>query len=716
MAYLIISKINYNYTISECYFHFLKRIIPNLDYHNDLYEKYKPILKYIQYYIDKQSIDSINIPPGFKIVKQIDVVYKQKIPSLMKKHFTESYIVCIDIINSLIKKIIGSEFLESFVKIKQINEIEIDVGELKKWTNEMMIAYSKLPREYEKSGIEVADCLEEGLRQLCKGRDKMGNLIIPPIKKEKIENNKIENEQKNKREEIRLKRQNEIKEMVEKYKKEKEEKQKKEQEEKEKKQMEQKKQFHQMIIESKKKNKKVIEELSLLKKKKEEEKLQQIKLKKEKEKELEMKKKEEKILFFKKQNQKLKEQFLLLKKEKEETLKKRINSNPKIPILHTDYLEKDKDYIQFDKNLIFIFQDIISNNKGISFLFSKFEEHLKLLFEIYSKIGQKSLTFNNNREQVLYLNEFKELLVNFTVLNILISPEQMNYIFKRLARKNENKGDNLFITYDDFKISFLFLIIYSKLSEKGTKINQEEVNSITCDNLNNFFEYLGLKIPFEKREIENFINIRRGMNAKEFLELQKKMKKEKLFLFKSFIPKSRSISRPHSQLKINSVQKPQDKISVDSLTNIKVIKPDIKKGKKTTKDDVLDFSNKENEVENSEQNNKSRDELNANQELKNDVLRERKKSRVESKNNSKSNSLNSKRKNRSMSSNRSKESDKTFSRPSSSNSKTSINRKLNLNNTNTKINNSSNQTFNEKDNNVIQILNANGKEETWNIK
>ena len=80
---------------------------------------------------------------------------------------------------------------------------------------------------------------------------------------------------------------------------------------------------------------------------------------------------------------------------------------------------------------------------------------------------------------------------------------KMNFTFKRIARKNENKGDTLFITYDDFKISLLFLIIYSKLSDKGTKITQEEVNSINCDNVNQFFEYLGFKIPFEK--IPNFI-------------------------------------------------------------------------------------------------------------------------------------------------------------------------------------------------------------------
>ena len=711
MGYLIMSKINYNYTISECYCHFLNRIIPNLNYHNDYYEKYKPILKYIKHYIDKQSIDVINIPPGFKIVKQIDVVYKHKIPSLMKKHFTESYIICIDIINSLIQKIIGSEFLESFVKIKQIDDIEIDLGEIKKWTNEMMIAYSKLPKEYEKIGIEVADCLEERLRELCKGRDKMGNIIIPPIKKEKIETNILENELKKKKEEIRIKRQNEIKEMVEKYKKEKEEKQKKELEEKETKEMEKKKQFHEMIIESKKKNKKVLEELSLLKKKKEEEKLQQIKLKQEKDNELKMKKKEEKALFFKKQNQKLKEQFLLLKKEKEETLKKRTNSNPKIPIVHTDYLEKDKDYIEFDKKLIQIFNDIITNNKEISFLFLKFEEHLKLLFDIYSKIGQKSLTFNNNREQVLYLNEFKELLVNFTVLNILISPDQMNFTFKRIARKNENKGDTLFITYDDFKISLLFLIIYSKLSDKGTKITQEEVNSINCDNVNQFFEYLGFKIPFEKREIENYINVRRGMNAKEFLELQKKMKKEKLYLFKSFNQKTKSMSRPHSQIKhrVNSIQKTQQDKTIDVLTNIKIIQPDTNNETKVSKDNsLIKCLNKEIEEmennENREHKNKYINELNSNQgiQLKNNKLKETKES----------NSIsfkNSKNKKRKTSSKSSKESNKTFSRPSSSNSKSSNQRKVSKNNNGIK-------QIDSKDNNSIQILNANGKEETWNIK
>ena len=343
------------------------------------------------------------------------------------------------------------------------------------------------------------------------------------------------------------------------------------------------------------------------------------------------------------------------------------------------------------------------------------------MFDIYSKIGQKSLTFNNNREQVLYLNEFKELLVNFTVLNILISPDQMNFTFKRIARKNENKGDTLFITYDDFKISLLFLIIYSKLSDKGTKITQEEVNSINCDNVNQFFEYLGFKIPFEKREIENYINVRRGMNAKEFLELQKKMKKEKLYLFKSFNQKTKFMSRPHSQIKhrVNSIQKTQQDKTIDVLTNIKIIQPDTNNETKVSKDNsLIECLNKEIEEmennENREHKNKYINELNSNQgiQLKNNKLTliavilsiitmfyyiDKKQGYHEDEMFSYGSSKSS------------KESNKTFSRPSSSNSKSSNKRKVSKNNNGIK-------QIDSKDNNSIQILNANGKEETWNIK
>ena len=697
LAYIIISKIKLNYTLSECYYNFLNKVIPNLNNQNEYFAKYKPIISFIKKNIENSTIDNINIPPGIKIVDKTEVIYKPKVPTLMKRNFTENYIICIDIINSLLNKITGGGFLENFVKMKKIKDIEIDIGNLRKWSNAIMIAYALLPKEYEKIGIEVADCLEFELRQLCKGRDKMGNVVIPPVKKEKIETSKKEIELKSKKEELRLKRQNEIKEKVENYKKEKEEKRKKELLEKEEKELEQKKQFHEMVIEAKKKNKKIIEELNEIKKKKEEEKNQQLNEQKEKELQLELKQKKEKTKFFQKQNQKLKEQFQIIKTQKENLIKKKMNSNKKLPIIPKDYLEKDKDYIEFDKKLIPTLVKLLNDNQEISFIFSKFEEHLKLIFEIYSKIGQKKLTFNNVGNSVLYINEFKEFLVNFAALNILIFPDQMNYAFKRLSRKNDNKGDNLFITFEDFKTILIFMCIYSKFSDKSTKISQDDVDNLTSDNVKNFFEYLGLKVPFERREIENYINERRGMNAKEFFELQQKIKKEKIFLFKPFIQKNRSKSRPHSKIKIriNSIQNTKENKSSDALAiqDKKSDNNNLSLEYSSNEDEELPNNSKAIEVHQpkiiDEHNHMGETKILEKKETKNPFPKE----------------ILLKEKNR-KSKSRSKSKRSSSGKSKKSDNSNSSKKKLNLSNSK-EIN---------KSNKQINLYNSNGQKETWNLE
>lgn len=700
LAYIIISKIKVNYTLSECYYNFLNKVIPNLNNQNEYLGKYKPIISFIKKNIENSTITNINIPPGIKIVDKTEIIYKQKVPTLMKRNFTESYIICIDIVNSLLNEITGGGFLENFVKTKKIEDVEIDIGHLRKWSNAIMIAYAQLPKEYEKIGIEVADCLEYELRQLCKGRDKMGNVVIPPVKKEKIENSKKEIELKSKKEEIRIKRQNEIREKVENYKKEKEEKRKKELLEKEQKELEQKKQFHEMVVEAKKKNKKILEELNEIKKKKEEEKNQQLNEQKEKELQLELKQKKEKTKFFQKQNQKLKEQFQIIKTQKEQLIKKKMNSNKRLPIIPKDYLEKDKDYIEFDKKLISTLEKLLNDNQEISFIFSKFEEHLKLIFDIYSKIGQKKLTFNNVGNSVLYINEFKEFLVNFAVLNILIFPDQMNFAFKRLSRKNDNKGDNLFITYDDFKTILIFMCIYSKFTDKSTKISQDDVDNLTSDNVKNFIEYLGLKVPFERREIENYINERRGMNAKEFFELQQKIKKEKIFLFKPFIQKNRSKSRPHSKVKIriNSIQNTKEDKSSDALAF------DNKKSDNNNNLSLEYSSNEGEELQNNSkpteaQQPKINDEYNHN--LERQVIEKK-----ETKNNFPQEIVLKEKNNKSKSRKRSKSKRSSSGKSKKSNNSNSSKKKLNTSNSK-EIN---------KSNKQINLYNSNGEKETWNLK
>ena len=107
---------------------------------------------------------------------------------------------------------------------------------VKPWSEDLMISYSLLPKSLEKYGIEAANALEDGLKNLFKGKDKNGEAKMGLYEKEKMKkefDNKIIEQKK---EDIRKKRGKEIKSKVEQYKKEKEEKEriKKELEEKKK--------------------------------------------------------------------------------------------------------------------------------------------------------------------------------------------------------------------------------------------------------------------------------------------------------------------------------------------------------------------------------------------------------------------------------------------------------------------------------------------------
>ena len=607
LGYFILTKQNPCYTISECYYKFLQIIIPNLISNEralieKTHHKYKKVVSYLREHIIKGSLDLINMPPGVRIISKIDVIHKQKVPSIMKRNFTESYIVCIEVLNDIIYDTLGYGFLEKFTKVKKYEDVEIDIGSTRGWSNDIMIAYAKLAHDKAKIGVDVCDCLEEMLRKVCKGKDKMGNVILSNVEKEKMENDRKLNEVKSKKEEMRLKRRSQIKEKVEMFKKEKEEMKRKEIEEKEKSELKAKIDSHNTLIETKKKNKKVLDEIKELKKKKEELQKQKENELKEKEKQNELKAKEEKNKFFKEQKAKLKEQFEQIKKQKENIYRQKIEKSPshqKLPAIPKHNIkdkDKDKAYIEFDKNLITIIHNIFKDNEDISLLFSKYDEHLKLIYDKYNKMYKNKLEFNNNDNNTcMYLNEFKEFLVDFLVLNVLVSTDQMNFAFKRIARKNDSKGDNLFITFDDFKIAILFMIVYSKMQSKLTKIEQHDVDVITKENVQLMFDYLDLKCPFDRKDVEGVINERRGMSVKEFFALQQERKRERVAIFKnkgiSTQTKTKAKSRPHSKIVIKKSNN-----NNNIIQNIQRVNTELKR------DRSVNVINKKKEI-NEEQNN-----------------------------------------------------------------------------------------------------------------
>ena len=254
ISYLVMSKKRKNYSLFEAYYYFLKLIIDDLDVNiNSKYKKYLNILKHLKNNLDiKTGEINVLLPPGFKIVQKTEIIQKSKVPKPMLRNFTESYVICLSLINDFISDILNEGVLEKYIKIKKIYDIEIELSMVHQWSEYLMISYSFLPKYLEKYGIDAADALENGLKKLDLGggqnKNKIGNYEREKLKKE--QNIKLIEQKK---EDFRKKRGKEIKTKVEQYKKEKEEKERMKKELEEKKKEEEQKAFHDMIKERKKK-------------------------------------------------------------------------------------------------------------------------------------------------------------------------------------------------------------------------------------------------------------------------------------------------------------------------------------------------------------------------------------------------------------------------------------------------------------------------------
>ena len=291
----------------------------------------------------------------------------------------------------------------------------------------------------------------------------------------------------------------------------------------------------------------------------------------------------------------MKEQFKQMKQQKDDYIKKKQESlpeNQKIPKNKINYFKEEKNYIDFDRNLISKIQTLMNSTNNISNYIKIYDLHLKLIFEIYHKVGQNKITsINRNIDDSLYINEYKEFLTNFGLLNILITKDQMNFIYNRLTRKTDIKENNneknsdeqkQYLTFNDFRMSLLLLTIMTHLNNKDMKITEDDYNNIlTVEKIEELFEYLGLKIPYIRKDLEALINSRRGMSAKDFFVWQQTQKKEYYDKFKgiqrkennrknSLIPHSREKKeRPKSSVKLSIKKNEKIKNSVNDNIKLK---------------------------------------------------------------------------------------------------------------------------------------------------
>ena len=535
LSYLIYTKTRDTLTISECYGSLIKKfkIRDNLTNAIDIIkDKMDSVIDLINKRIEKKK--EYNLPPGFKLKEKTRIVYQNRLSPHIIKYIGESKFICYQILEDIIFRILNSSIIEPYVKIIKTNEIEIETGEIHKWNINLTKEYVKLNKEYEKIGIIVADILEDGLEKICKNKDNKGNLIVPPILIKKNEENCKFLEKENLKEESRLKRRIEIKKQMEEYNKIKLKIKKEREDNKEKERLKRLKELNEIYEKIKESDKKKAQLVLERKKKIEEENKNRLLMEEEEKKKKENEKSKKRMIFFSEQKRKLKEQFKLIKDKREENYKNLYNMQLSVQLnslkTNTDYLKKDKDYIEFEKDLNITMKKLLER-EDIKNVINNYKKHLSLIYEIYSKIGYNKISFFSN--EAIHLNEFNEFLNNFTVLGLLITTDQMIYIYNKITQSSIKERDNCsYFTFDDFILSIGYLSIFSKFSDRSRKILPSDIENCNGDTIQNFFNYIGLKLPYNKLEIEKFINSRRSMNAKNLLDLQKEIKKEKIAEYK----------------------------------------------------------------------------------------------------------------------------------------------------------------------------------------
>ena len=511
VAFLIYSKRRPTLTIGETYGFLLKRFSLNKNNTHKLLllkRKYKQVIDYLlELKADKEPF---NIPEGFKFVKKTQVKYNNRLAPHFLEILGEGKFICYQILEDILFKIFNSSIIEPYVEISVEETVEIEPEKLHNWTPDLTMAYIDLDREYRYHGIFAADALEEGLRKIAKNK-----LKIESFEKEK-------NEEKIPYKVNMSWARKDIKMKMEQYKQKK-------------------------IEEKKNKKKKRIDIFNVSKEEKdkvqgqfEEVKKRRIKIEEEKknklisEQERRKEKEEQKIRnwmdFYKGQKRKLKDQFSkIITKRKEvvkiEEEKKEKEIKIKKVVLEKSLSNKDRNYHIFEKNFYNSMKEMISK-KEIKDTIDNYNNHLKLIYDIYSKISYNKISFYS--KEVIKIEEFKQFLINFTVLGVIISTEQMIWIFNNISKVQQKERNNMmYFDFDDFKLSLCYLTIFSQLGNKEKKIYPKDMDKLNPENIEYFFmNILRLKMPFNKIEIEKFINERRSLTIKNLISIQNKLKKE----------------------------------------------------------------------------------------------------------------------------------------------------------------------------------------------
>ena len=547
LAYIIFRRYRPCLTIGEAYGNLLRKfVIKHINQHqiDFLYKKYQKVIDYIfDLRNDKQPF---NMPEGFKIVRKTSVKYNFRLATHMSEYIGEAKLICYQIIEEIIFDSCKSSLIEPYVEVDDYDEVEIEPEKVHNWSAKLTMAYMDLDRHLAFYGMFAADALEDGIRKMLKKNYDENNEGDMMRYTKKLFNIKWAREDINKKKQLRTKI------LIE--------------NERRKLNLEpENNKYIAPVNEAgyekiKKEFKKVKEKINIKKQKKREE----IEAKEKLEIEKEEKKKEIMKPINRECNKKLKAQIQNIIEKKTGIRKERIEEEKKEAnkLKRKDYIisDEDRQYNQFEKNINNSIKNKMETSE-IKTVIDNYLNHLKVIYDIYSKLG---LTKMNSKKEGMNIDEFSQFLVNFTIMGVYISLEQMNWIFKNISLSNQNKKNNkLFLTFDDFKLSICYLSIFSKLDGGSWRLRPKDIEEITEKNIEEFFRKLGFKLPFDKVELEKFINQRRSMSTKNFISIQNSKKREQksinyskqLSQIKSIKLNSISYKKNNSNININQKQK-----------------------------------------------------------------------------------------------------------------------------------------------------------------
>ena len=468
----------------------------------------------------------INIPPGFIINETTTVRYNCRLPLHLLNIIPESQFICYELIEEILFSFLSSSIIEPFVTLAKTETVSINPTTIHKWSKDLTIAYMNLPQEYEANNlaIDVADCLEDTLRNVCKNKNIKGELIHQHIIDEIRRCKEIENT----KEQARLLRHKELKLQLEEMKAIKLKTLKEKEEQERTLQLQKIKEYKEQIEKEKTEQQKRKEKVMQYKQQLELEK--QHKLIEEQKRQVEEKAKlfQKKKAFLENHKQYVKDQFKLIK-NKHEMLSRQLHEDDmkqlkKIESSST-YLQVDKEYLQFEKKLNNTMHTLTDRN-DIKSVLMKYNKQLKYIYDVYAHLGMRSINVIN--KDTIRLNEFKQFLNDFLILGVLITTDQVSYVFNKITvdsgrQKDENE---FYLTFNEFVVSLLYITILSKVNDRNRKVLPNDVDNVSGDMLESLLEFIGLDVNRDRRAMERFINQRKSMKSKDFIKLQGEAKKK----------------------------------------------------------------------------------------------------------------------------------------------------------------------------------------------